>query len=118
MSASYIISFRMTSFRHLALTFLFAAPSSNMIQCVSRSYHHATAVEQNAVGVNMDSSPCCCRCSDSTFLEHGDAQVLFTLGLSAAHDGLCLALLRRVVTHCQDLDLTIVLLGSQAIDRC
>lgn len=53
-----------------------------------------------------------------TFLEHGDAQVLFTLRMGAAHYGLGLALLRTVVTHRQDLDLTVVLLKSQAVDRC
>lgn len=56
--------------------------------------------------------------ADRTFLEHGDAQVLFTLRMGAAHYGLGLALLRAVVTHRQDLDLTVVLLKSQAVHRC
>lgn len=56
--------------------------------------------------------------ADRTFLEHGDAQVLFTLRMGAAHYGLGLALLRAVVTHRQDLDRTVILLKSQAVDRC
>lgn len=63
---------------------------------------------------------CCCRPgdTDNTFFEHCDAQILFTLWLRAAHDGLALALLCGGVTHCQDLDLTVILLGSQSIDCC
>ena len=89
-----------------------------VLTCVSPLYQYTVAMDQHVVGVNMDSQWCCCRCTDSTFLEHGHPQVLFTLRLSAAHDRLSLALLCAGVTHCQDLDLTIVLLGSQAIHPC
>lgn len=53
-----------------------------------------------------------------TFLEHGDAQVLLALRMGAAHHGLRVPLLCAVVTHCQDLDLAIVLLETQAIHCC
>lgn len=53
-----------------------------------------------------------------TFLQHGDAQILFTVRLSAAHDGLPLAFLSRGVAHRQDLDLAVVQLGGQAVKRC
>lgn len=53
-----------------------------------------------------------------TFLQHGHAQVLFTLRLCAAQDGLALALLRGKVTHRQDLDLTLLLLRHQALHPC
>ena len=98
-----------------------------MIQCVSPSYSTNTphTADQHAVGVNKDPWFAIADAeterfsnADNTFLEHGDAQILFTLRLSAAHDRLGLALLRAAVTHCQDLDLTVILLGSQAIDRC
>lgn len=129
MSASYI-SFWIILFRHWVLKWHFYLHVQVLTWFnVSPSYQHTTAVV--GVGVNMDCAVC--RCSDrnlswtltepflntdSTFLEHGDTQILFTLWLSAAHDRLRLALLCGGVTHCQDLDLTIILLGSQAIDRC
>lgn len=80
-------------------------------------------LEQNVVGVITDSwsvdvaaEPLVA--ADGTFLEHGDAQVLFALRMGAAHHGLRGPLLRAVVPHGQDLDLAVVLLETQAVHCC
>lgn len=53
--------------------------------------------------------------ANGTFLEHGDTQVLFALRMSATHHGLRVPLLGAIVTHCQDLDVAVVLLETQAV---
>lgn len=80
-------------------------------------------LEQNVVGVITDLWSVDLRAepllaADGTFLEHGDTQVLFALRMSAAHHGLRIPLLCAVVTHCQDLDLAVVLLETQAVHCC
>lgn len=92
-----------------------------MSQCVSSSYQHTRAVYQYVAGVSSATADAATEAfskADSTFFEHGDTQILFTLWLSAAHDRRGLAILCGGVTHSQDLDLTIILLGSWAVDRC
>lgn len=55
----------------------------------------------------------------STFLQHGDAEVLLALRMSAAYRWLHLAVIgAAAVAHRQYLDLTVVLLEGQAIHRC
>lgn len=83
----------------------------------------AAELEQNVVGVitdlwSVDLTAAPLVAAGGTFLEHGDTQVLFALRVSAAHHGLRGPLLRAVVTHCQDLDLAVVLLEAQAVHCC
>lgn len=92
-----------------------------MTQCVLPSYK--TELEQNVVGVitdlwSVDLTAEPLAAAAGTFLEHGDAQVLFALRMSAAHHGLRIPLLRAVVTHRQDLDLAVVLLETKAVHCC
>lgn len=56
--------------------------------------------------------------SPRTFLEHGDTQILLALRMSAAHHGLRPPLLCAVVTNCQNLDLAVILLETQAVHGC
>lgn len=82
------------------------------------------ALLQDAVGVitarwSADVAAAPLAAAGGTFLQHGDAQVLFALRVRAAHHGLRgPPLLCAVVAHRQDLDLAVVLLEPQAVHRC
>lgn len=93
---------------------------SIVTQCVSPPYK--TLLEHSVVGVQTDSWSGYGRCdgrTKGTFLEHGDAQVLLALRMGAAHHGLrCALFCAVVVTHCQNLDLAVVLLETQAVHCC
>lgn len=90
--------------------------ASIVTQCVSPSYRHCRAAAERC---GWNHRLLVRRSGLPTFLQHGDAQVLLALRMSAAHHGLRSPLLCAVVvTHRQNLDLAVVLLESQAVHRC